>query len=133
MLALLATILLIALAFMLPIGLTVFLAVRFVFALTIIKLVTQFITRCPVSAGDAAKAVIYSLFFTALALLALHQSGLDSSFGTLAGFLELAVYFGAQMVAYSMTLNITMITALTVSILTTLIYTCVTRAFTYVG
>ena len=37
MLALLATILLIALAFMLPIGLTVFLAVRFVFALTIIK------------------------------------------------------------------------------------------------
>ncbi len=67
MLVLLATILLIALAFMLPIGLTVFLAVRFVFALTVIKLVTQFITRCPVSAGDAAKAVIYSLFFTALA------------------------------------------------------------------
>ena len=47
--------------------------------------------------------------------------------------MELAVYFGAQMVAYSMTLNITMITALTVSILTTLIYTCVTRAFAYVG
>ena len=83
--------------------------------------------------SDAAKAVIYSLFFTALALLALHQSGLDSSFGTLAGFLELAVYFGAQMVAYSMTLNITMVTALTVSILTTLIYTCVTRALVYVG
>ena len=121
--------LVISMMYYLPINTSLISLSLFITSIFIIKIVAQFITGMHVNFFDSAKASIYSIVFTFLAYYGFALFIIDK--GPIPMPIVYSVYFIAQMVAYSLSLKLSIVGGLVISFLTTLIALTLVTIFNY--